>query len=743
LSVKFEPVLLVRGLWRVNDSCRQTTAVARAPRGTSRRDGAANDDAGTTRVFTPGGGTGGTVPFLGEFARVAAVTILPVLLFALAVITVLAVQERSAVLDAIDHRARVTAAEIDRIFDRQISVLATLAGSKALDTGDLARFYAEAERTRTLYPEWFTIIVSDPQTGQQLANLLRPLGEPLPRFSNLATHSQVVRDRKPVIVATPQLRGALTGLPVFGIRVPVVREGRVVYVLTAGLKRETLDNFLAQLDLRPGWTIDVIGAEGRIIACPHCAEATIGAAVPGAVQERIDAKQSGVVTAVDRHGRESHMALGRAPVTGWTVRMSMPTALVTRLWQRELWIVALGGLISFATALAATAWLTRRRQGLRHLLEGRVRQATAELRESEERYTRLADATREGVAIHDAGRIVEANASFARMFGYAPHEVVEKAPIDFIAPEARDEARARTGDAGEHRYESIGLRKDGSSFPAEFYEQTVDYHGAPMQVGIVRDLTAQKQADERLRELELELLHASRVTDMGQLAAALAHELTQPLTAVANYVHACRLLLGSGRLDDLRIHQTRDLLNRVNDQALHAGKIIHRLREFVAKRETRRQIEPAAALVEEASALALISARQNGVKASLALATTAEVEVDRVQIQQVLVNLIRNAVEAMAASERKDMEVRAVATGGSVEISVSDTGEGLAPHVAERLFQPFTSTKNQGMGLGLSVCRAIVEAHEGRIWCEPNAGGGTIFRFTLPAVREQRLASAG
>jgi two-component system, LuxR family, sensor kinase FixL len=184
-------------------------------------------------------------------------------------------------------------------------------------------------------------------------------------------------------------------------------------------------------------------------------------------------------------------------------------------------------------------------------------------------------------------------------------------------------------------------------------------------------------------------------------------------------------------------------MNRANEQALHAGKIIHRLREFVAKRETRRQVEMAASVVEEASALALISARQNGVKANLALSTSAQVVVDRIQIQQVLVNLIRNAVEAMATTERKEMEVGVVATGGTVEIRVSDTGEGLAPQVAQRLFQPFTSTKSQGMGLGLSVCRAIVEAHEGRIWTEPNPGGGTVFRFTLPAVEEQRLASVG
>ena len=613
----------------MKDSCRQAARLSPAARDED------TADRNRARPAVPGHAAqqaGSTASFLLEFGRAAAVTILPVLLFAAAIVAVLAGQERMSVLDSIDHRARHAATDIDRIFDRQITVLATLAGSNALDTGDMARFYAEAERARSLQPDWFTIIVSDARNGQQVMNLLRPLGAPLPAFRDVATHGQVVQARKPVVVATPELRGTLTGLPVFGIRVPVLREDRVMYVLTAGLKRETLDNFLAQLDLLPGWSIDVINTAGQVIACRRCAEGSIGLPVPAAVMGRIAAQSLGLVTAPDRNGLELHMALGRAPVSGWTVRVSVPATVVTRIWQRKLWIVALGGVISFAAALAATAWLTRRRRGVQHLLEARVRQGTAELHESEERYTRLAHATREGVAIYDAGRIVEANDSFARMFGYAPHEVIEKAWIDFIAPDARDAVRARAPSAGEDRYESVALRKDGSKFPAEFYDQTIDYHGVPRQVGIVRDLTEQKQADERLREVELELLHASRVTDMGQLAAALAHELTQPLTAIANYVHACRLLLGASDLNALQIHRARDVLNRTNEQALHAGKIIHRLREFVAKRETRRQVETAVSVVEEASALALISARQNGVKTNLALETSAQVVVDRVQI---------------------------------------------------------------------------------------------------------------
>lgn len=147
------------------------------------------------------------------------------------------------------------------------------------------------------------------------------------------------------------------------------------------------------------------------------------------------------------------------------------------------------------------------------------------------RYARLANAAREGVAIHDLDRIVEANASFAEMFGYGPDEVTGKAVSDLIAPEARGEALARAKAGGEEPLASLGLRKDGSRFPVEVCGTTIDRHGRSMRVCLVRDLTAQKKAEQRLRVLESELLHASRLTEMGQMAAALAHELTQPLTA--------------------------------------------------------------------------------------------------------------------------------------------------------------------------------------------------------------------
>lgn len=169
-----------------------------------------------------------------------------------------------------------------------------------------------------------------------------------------------------------------------------------------------------------------------------------------------------------------------------------------------------------------------------------------------------------------------------------------------------------------------------------------------------------------------------------------------------------------------------------------AGRIIHRLREFVATGETERQAENVGAMIEDASSLALVGAVALGIGISLQIAPNLPlVFVDRIQVQQVLVNLIRNAIEAMADCERRELLLTAATLEGIfVEITVADTGPGLARNITSRLFEPFVTSKRQGMGLGLSICRSIIEAQGGRLWHEPRLGSGTIFRFTVPSLPE-------
>jgi two-component system sensor kinase FixL len=233
---------------------------------------------------------------------------------------------------------------------------------------------------------------------------------------------------------------------------------------------------------------------------------------------------------------------------------------------------------------------------------------------------------------------------------------------------------------------------------------------------------------------------------MGEMAAALAHELNQPLTAIGNSVGALKLMLGEGDkpLDQTVRERVARAANQAEGQAVRAGEIVRRLRDFVARGEADARIEALAPLIEDSLALAAPDARAEEIDIRLDLSPKAgRVVADGIQLQQILVNLIRNAAEAMRdAPAPRVLTIRTVVRRGMVEISVSDTGPGVPDDLSERLFSPFVSTKTSGMGVGLSICRRIVEAHGGRMWLEGSKGGGADFRFTVPlASRELRDAS--
>ena len=246
-------------------------------------------------------------------------------------------------------------------------------------------------------------------------------------------------------------------------------------------------------------------------------------------------------------------------------------------------------------------------------------------------------------------------------------------------------------------------------------------------------------ADVRAQQLQAELHHASRLSAAGQMAGALAHELNQPLTAFTNSINAVHRMMANGPPAPHRVATVRDVLGEAADQALRAGEIIRRLREFVTRGETEMRIENLPDLIREASHLASAGTGPHGVQVRLSFDPRAEaVFANRIQLQQVMLNLIRNAHEAMAQSEWRELEVvTARLDDKSIEIAVADRGSGLPDNIVEHLFEPFHTTKVDGMGLGLSICRSIVEAHRGKLGYEPNCGGGAIFRVTLPVPPER------
>jgi len=288
-----------------------------------------------------------------------------------------------------------------------------------------------------------------------------------------------------------------------------------------------------------------------------------------------------------------------------------------------------------------------------------------------------------------------------------------------------------------------GKRKDGTIFPMHLAIGETRSGGEPYFTGFVRDLTEYQQTQARVQELQSELVHVSRLTAMGEMASALAHELNQPLAAISNYMKGCRRLLAAENDDPAR-QKIESAMDRAAEQALRAGQIIRRLRDFVSRGESEKRVERISKLIEEAGALGFTGAREQGVSLHFNLDPDHDlVLVDRVQIQQVLVNLFRNALEAMAHSEQRTLVVTNVKVADDmIEISVSDTGHGIGKENEANLFQTFFTTKETGMGVGLSISRTIVEAHGGRMWAETNASGGATFRFTLPAATSEELSDA-
>jgi two-component system sensor kinase FixL len=231
------------------------------------------------------------------------------------------------------------------------------------------------------------------------------------------------------------------------------------------------------------------------------------------------------------------------------------------------------------------------------------------------------------------------------------------------------------------------------------------------------------------------LAHVGRISEMGSLASSLAHELNQPLTAIANYSEAARDLF-TGKMDEEKALLIQEALDETAKEAIRAGQIVARLRQFISQGETERRPESLSRMIGEANALALVGSREHGIEVNVLLDQGADrIFVDRVQIQQVVINLIRNAIDAMMASATKLLTIRSEAGPDDlVTVTIEDTGAGISDTVAGQLFQPFVSTKESGMGIGLSICRDIIEAHGGRIWFEPTQDGGTIFRFTVPVM---------
>ena len=361
-----------------------------------------------------------------------------------------------------------------------------------------------------------------------------------------------------------------------------------------------------------------------------------------------------------------------------------------------------------------------------------------ELRQNEALVRSILETVPDAMVVIDArGQIQSFSATAERLFGFTAKEVIGQ-NVTCLMPEPHgthhDGYIGRYLKTGERRIIGSGRvvsgkRKDGSTFPMELAVGEVTQAGERLFTGFIRDLTERQDRERRLSELQSELIHISRLNELGQLVSALAHEVNQPLSAMANYVNGARRLLTAG--NEAAVRQA---LERIGEQAERARQIIRRLRDLARKGTTERRVENLGATIDESLALALVGTGAR-VRVSVNVAPDArEAVIDKVQIQQVLLNLMRNAVEAMAASPRPDLTITTTRQDDRIEVRVADTGPGLAPEVRARLFQPFVTTKPDGMGVGLSVCQTIIESHGGEMRADDGPEGGTVFHFTVPSA---------
>lgn len=427
-----------------------------------------------------------------------------------------------------------------------------------------------------------------------------------------------------------------------------------------------------------------------------------------------------------------HHILFDPPLPGVSLRIT-PHPRPASAGGNRLLLAAIAGLALLAiAALAALARSARRRRRI----EMRLRGEMAFRRSMEESLT-------VGLRAKDQdGRILYVNTAFCQLVGLAPDDLIGMAmPMPYWSPERLDEtwarqAQLRAGGARSQMFETRFRHADGHEIDVQVYEAPlIDARGAHRGwMGSIIDVTEARRAQRLAREQEESLARTGRLVTLGEMASTLAHELNQPLAAIASYAAGALNLLAAGRGDPALLQPA---LEKLALQASRAGQIIRGIQDLVRKREPRFELLRLPDVITDTLAFLAADARERRVTLQPAFAPVPAVMADRILIEQVLVNLIRNGMEAMAPDRRCGDSLSVTlgpAPGGMVEIRVADSGGGIEPSLAGRLFEPFASSKSDGMGIGLNICRSILELHRGQLGFAPRPGGGTVFTVTLPAA---------
>jgi len=371
--------------------------------------------------------------------------------------------------------------------------------------------------------------------------------------------------------------------------------------------------------------------------------------------------------------------------------------------------------------------------------------------EAEHRFRLAVRATNDAVWDYDVeGDVLDWSDNSAAVFG-SPDDTIGQTRLSWWVNRLHPDDRKRT-----FRSFRSALEGTGTLWSASYRFRRIDGDYADIldrgfiirdpegkarrAVGAMADVTERNRAEQEIVRMQAELIHVSRLSAMGAMASTLAHELNQPLAAVSNFISGARRLAAGQPEPDPGLVAA---LGAASSGAQRAGEIVRRLRELVSRGTVSVAVEDLPRLIEEASVLGFVDERPRGIRHRLELDPAAQwVHADRIQIQQVLINLIRNAMEAMEHSDKREIVLSTHARDDAVEIAVADTGSGISPEHFATLFSRFMTTKSSGMGIGLPISRTIVELHGGKIWAENRQGGGAVFRFTLPRAREAKQKPA-
>lgn len=439
-------------------------------------------------------------------------------------------------------------------------------------------------------------------------------------------------------------------------------------------------------------------------------------------------------TRIDDMGSQTYEILFDPPGYGLKLRISSYKNNANQL-QRLLTIA----IIALAAGVFWSLWIVR------DLMKKRSRAEEA-LRAEHAFRTAMEDSLTVGMRARDLnGKVIYVNPAFCKITGFSSEELVGSTPpMPYWIPEQIDETFAvhqsvMAGKAPLDGFEITFMRKNGERFHALVYEaKLIDGKGRHTGwMASVLDVTERKNAEELARQQQEQLQFTSRLVTMGEMASTLAHELNQPLAAIASYNSGCLNLL---ERPDCTPQDIRPALEKIGIQAQRAGRIIRRVHDFVRKSEPKRAPCQLTEVIDDCLGFIESDARKRHVRIDCDTPTLPPIPADRLMLEQVLLNLIRNGMEAMASTPEayRRLHVQTCITNAELKISVTDNGCGIAPEIREKLFTAFFTTKAEGMGVGLSICRSIIEFHRGRLWAEKCAasptGSGTIFIFTLPLV---------